>query len=318
MYHKSTMEQAKRLPHVSGFRELRLLVLSARPRQWSKNLIIYFAFFFAVNRLWDSDDLESIVAPFARATIAFLIFCAISGAVYLINDWADLKQDRVHTTKRHRPLASSQLRLPIALAGMAVLLAIGLTAAFLLEPWFGLTTTAYLALMVAYSLVIKRIAILDVMAISAGFVLRAAAGAVAIGVPVSPWLYITTSLGALFIGFGKRRNELQLGGDEAEQQRGALRGYSRQLLDRLLVITAGTTVIAYILYTITAGNLPDNHAMMLTIPVVVFGIVRYLYLIQRRSLGESPEEVFLSDVPLIISILLWLATAASVLLFYGT
>ena len=137
MYHTSTMEQAKRLPHVSGFRELRLLVLSARPRQWSKNLIIYFAFFFAVNRLWDSDDLGSVIAPFAQATIAFLIFCAISGAIYLINDWADLKQDRVHTTKRHRPLASGQLRLPIALAGVAVLLAIGLTAAFLLEPWFG-------------------------------------------------------------------------------------------------------------------------------------------------------------------------------------
>ncbi len=312
------MEQAKRLPFAAGFRELRLLVLSARPRQWSKNLIIYFAFFFAINRLWDSDDLESVVTPFSRATIAFLIFCAVSGAVYLLNDWADLKGDRVHATKRHRPLASGQLRLPIALSGAAVLLTTGLAGAFLLEPWFGLTAATYLALMVAYSLVIKRIAILDVTAISAGFVLRAAAGAVAIGVPVSAWLYITTSLGALFIGFGKRRNELQLGGDEAEQQRSALRAYSQQLLDRLLAATAGATVIAYVLYTFTAGHLPGNHAMMLTIPMVVFGLVRYLYLIQRRSLGESPEDVFLSDVPLIISILVWLATAASVLLIYGT
>ena len=312
------MEQAKRLPLAAGFRELWLLVLSARPRQWSKNLIIYFAFFFAINRLWDSDDLGNVVTPFSRATIAFLVFCAVSGAVYLLNDWADLKGDRVHATKRHRPLASGQLRLPVALSGAAVLLTTGLAGAFLLEPWFGLTAATYVILMVAYSLVIKRITILDVTAISAGFVLRAAAGAVAIGVPVSGWLYITTSLGALFIGFGKRRNELQLGGDGAEQQRGALRGYSQRLLDRLLAATAVATVIAYVLYTFTAGNLPGNHAMMLTIPMVVFGLVRYLYLIRRRSLGESPEDVFLSDVPLIISILLWLATAASVLLFYGT
>ena len=318
MYHTKTMEEAKRLPIVAGVKKLWLLVLTVRPRQWSKNLIIYFAFFFAINQLWDSDDPGSIATPFARATIAFLIFCAVSGVVYVLNDWADLKQDSVHAKKRYRPLASGQLRLPVALSGAAVLLVTGLTAAFLLDPQFGFTAAAYLALMIAYSLALKSVAILDVMAISAGFVLRAAAGAVAIGVPVSAWLYITTSLGALFIGFGKRRNELHLGGDEAEQQRGALRGYSQQLLDRLLAVTAGATVIAYVLYTFTPGTLPGNHAMMLTIPMVVFGLVRYLYLIQRRSLGEVPEEIFLADVPLIISILVWLATAASVLLIYGT
>lgn len=318
MYHTVTMEHVNRVPTAKGFRELQLLVLSLRLRQWSKNLIIYFAFFFAINRLWDSDDLGSVMIPFVRATTAFLIFCVISGAVYLINDWADLKRDRAHATKRNRPLASGQLRLPIALAGIAALLTVGLTGAILLEPRFGLTTAAYLALTTTYSLAIKRIAILDVMAISSGFVLRAAAGAVAIGVPVSPWLYITTSLGALFIGFGKRRNELQLAGGGAERQRDALKGYSQQLLDQLLAITASATVLAYILYTLTAGNLPNNHAMMLTIPTVVFGMMRYLHLIRRRNLGESPEDVFLSDIPLIVSILLWLATSAGVLLFYGT
>ncbi len=312
------MDQAKGLPLPAGLRELWLLVVSLRPRQWSKNLIIYFAFFFAINRLWDSDDLGSIVTPFIRATIAFLIFCAIAGAIYLINDRADLKQDRAHPTKRHRPLASGRLRPSVAVAGVVVLLAGGLPAAFVLAPWFGATAVAYLVLMVTYSLAIKRMAILDVMAISAGFVLRAAAGAVAIGVPISPWLYVTTSLGALFIGFGKRRNELHLAGDQSKQQRAALESYSPQLLDQLLSVAAATTLIAYILYTFTAENLPDNHATMLTIPMVVFGLFRYLLLIQRRSLGESPEEIFLSDVPLIIAILLWLATAAGVLLVFGT
>ena len=145
-------------------------MVSLRPRQWSKNLIIYFAFFFAINRLWDSDDLGSVVIPFIRATIAFLIFCAIAGAIYLINDRADLKQDRAHPTKRHRPLASGQLRPSVAIAGVVVLLGGGLPAAFVLAPWFGATAVAYLVLMVAYSVAIKRVAILDVMAISAGFV----------------------------------------------------------------------------------------------------------------------------------------------------
>ena len=311
------MEQTKGLPLLAALRELWLVVLSARPRQWSKNLIIYFAFFFAINRLWDSDDLTSVSTPFLRATTAFLIFCTISGVVYLINDWIDVEQDREHPIKRLRPLASGQLRPTAAFGGVVVLLGLGIPAAFLLEVWLGLIATLYLVLMVVYSLILKNIAVLDVMAISAGFVLRAAAGAVAIAVPISPWLYITTSLGALFIGFGKRRNELFLARDRGEKQRDALRDYSPQFLDQLLAITAATTLIAYVLYTFTADNLPDNHAMMLTIPIVMFGLFRYLFLIQRRNLGESPEDIFLSDIPLITAILLWLATAASILIFFG-
>ena len=312
-----SMEQAKGLQLLVSIKELRLLVLSTRPRQWSKNLIIYFAFFFAINRLWDSDDPGSIATPLIRASVAFVIFCAVAGAIYLINDWTDVERDRAHPIKRQRPLASGELRPRVAFAGVVLLVGTGLPAAFLLEPWFGFTAALYMVLMIAYSIVLKQIPVLDVMAISAGFVLRAVAGAVAIGVPISPWLYITTVLGALFIGFGKRSNELYLAGDRGEAQREALRGYSPRLLDRSLWVTVGATLIAYVVYSFTSANLPDNHAMMLTIPMVTFGLFRYLHLIRHRNLGESPEEIFLSDVPLIAALLLWLVTAASVLLLFG-
>ena len=311
------MDQTKGIPLLISPREVWLLVRSTRPRQWSKNLIIYFAFFFAINQLWDSGDLSSIAAPLIQASVAFIIFCAVAGAIYLINDWIDLERDRAHPVKRHRPLASGELRPRVALVGALLLVGIGLPAALLLEPWFGFTVALYIALMTAYSLVLKQIAVLDVMAISGGFVLRAVAGAVAIGVPISPWLYITTILGALFIGFGKRSNELSLAGDRGEAQRKALRGYSPKLLNLSLWVTVWATLIAYVVYSFTSANLPDNHAMMLTIPMVTFGLFRYLYLIRRRNLGESPEDIFLSDVPLMASILLWLVTAASVLLFFG-
>ena len=311
------MDQTKGIPLLISPREVWLLFRSTRPRQWSKNLIIYFAFFFAINRLWDSGDLSSIVTPLIQASAAFVIFCAVAGAIYLINDWIDLERDRAHPVKRHRPLASGELRPRVALIGMFLLVGIGLPTALLLKPWFGLTVALYLVLMTAYSLVLKQIAVLDVMAISGGFMLRAVGGAVAIGVPISPWLYITTILGALFIGFGKRSNELSLAGDRGEAQRKALRGYSPKLLDRSLWVTVWATLIAYVVYSFTSANLPDNHAMMLTIPMVAFGLFRYLYLIRRRNLGESPEDIFLSDVPLMASILLWLVTAASVLLFFG-
>jgi len=312
------MEQVKKQILTSIYKELWFLIASLRPKQWTKNLIIYFSFFFAINKLWNPDNLGSITIPFFQATMAFFVFCGISGVIYLINDWMDLEQDRAHPVKRNRPLASKQLNLYVAIVGITLLIITCLTSAIFISPLFLVASTTYLVLMVLYSLTIKRIAILDVATISAGFVLRAAAGAVAIGVPVSPWLYITTSLGALFIGFGKRRNELHLGGLEAKHQRSSLGNYSEKLLNRLLTFTALATIISYVLYTLTAGNLPKNHAMELTIPLVIFGVSRYLYLIRRRNLGESPEDVFLSDLPLILSILLWLAAAASVLLFYGT
>jgi 4-hydroxybenzoate polyprenyltransferase len=311
------MEQAKGTKLTTTLPELKFLFLSLRPRQWSKNLIIYFAFFFAINQLWNSDTPTSIIVPALRASAAFLIFCAVSGAVYLINDRADLENDRVHPIKHRRPMASGKLRWPIALSGVVILLAGSIPLAFILELWLGIIAIAYLALMVIYSIAIKHVPILDVMAIGTGFVLRAAAGAMAIGVPISPWLYLTTSLGALFIGFGKRRCELNIAGKEGKAQRSVLGSYSHQLLDQLLAITAATTIAAYVLYTFTAENLPDNNAMMLTIPLVVFGLFRYLFLIHKRNLGQTPEEVFLSDPPIIGAMLIWLATAATVLLYFG-
>jgi 4-hydroxybenzoate polyprenyltransferase len=174
---------------------------------------------------------------------------------------------------------------------------------------------AYLALTVAYTVELKRVAILDVLALSGGYLLRVVAGVVVIQAPVSPWLYVVTGLGALLIGLTKRRAELAVAGAQelAAQQREALQGYSERLLDQLIAVTAGATLIAYILYTFTAENLPPDRTMMLTIPFVLYGLFRYLYLVYQRNLGESPEDVLLTDRPLIAAVLLWLLTATTVL-----
>lgn len=310
------MEETKHISIPSSIATLRALVLSTRPKQWTKNVIIYFAFFLTIQDAWDPQDLNDVGFLFGKTTLAFVLFSIITGAVYLFNDIFDAEKDRQHPKKRSRPLASGQLPIPIAAGAASLLVIAGLALSFLLEPYFGVVSLIYLATMVAYTLLLKRLVLLDVMAISAGFVLRAAAGAVVIDVPISPWLYICTALGALLIALGKRRNELELAGDDAGSQRDALEDYSPRLLDQLIAIVAPSTLVAYILYTFTADNLPTNNAMMLTIPFVVYGLFRYLYLVHRKSLGENPEDILITDLPLILDILLWLATAAAVLLIF--
>ena len=310
------MEETKHISIPSGIATLRALVLSTRPKQWTKNVIIYFAFFFTIQDAWDPQDLNDVGSLFGKTTLAFVLFSIITGAVYLFNDIFDAEKDRHHPKKRSRPLASGQLSIPVAAVAASLLVTTGLALSFLLEPSFGVVSLIYLATMIAYTLLLKRVALLDVMAISAGFVLRAAAGAVVIDVPISPWLYICTGLGALLIALGKRRNELELAGDDAGSQRDALEDYTPRLLDQLIAIVAPSTLVAYILYTFTADNLPTNNAMMLTIPFVIYGLFRYLYLVHRKNLGENPEDILITDLPLILDILLWLATAAAVLLIF--
>ncbi len=297
---------------------VKALVLSTRPKQWTKNAIIYFAFLFTIQQAWDPQDLNAVASLFGKTTLAFVLFSMITGAVYLFNDIIDVERDRQHPKKRLRPLASGQISVPLAAGSSMLLMVAALTLSFLLEPTFGVVSLVYLAVMVAYTLLLKRIALLDVMSISTGFVLRAAAGAVVIDVPISPWLYICTGLGALLIALGKRRNELQLSGDNSQSQREVLNDYNAHLLDQLIAVVTPSTLVAYILYTFTAENLPSNHAMMLTIPFVVYGLFRYLYLIHRKNLGEAPEEILLTDKPIILDILLWLATAAAVLVAFQT
>jgi 4-hydroxybenzoate polyprenyltransferase len=191
-----------------------------------------------------------------------------------------------------------------------------LVLSFVLEPLFGGVALGYLALMLAYSAALKNVILLDVFSISAGFILRAVAGAAALHVPISPWLYTCTGLGALLIALGKRRSELAQAGDGAGNQRDTLERYTVPLLDQLIAVVAPSTLLAYTLYTFTSPNVPDDHTMMLTIPFVVYGLFRYVYLIHNTSMGESPEEILITDVPLIASIFLWLASAATILVVF--
>ena len=241
--------------------------------------------------------------------------CLLSGIVYILNDISDIEADRQHPQKRNRPIASGELTASIARATAYGLLVIILPVSILLSPGFAGVATAYFLANLAYSKWIKHIPLLDVFTIALGFVLRVAAGVTLIHVArFSPWLYVVTTLGSLYIGFGKRRAELALLADGANTHRRVLDGYTIPLLDQYITIVSGTTIIAYSLYTFSAPNLPPNHIMMLTIPFVLYGVFRYLYLIQLKHSGGAPEDVLLSDRPLQATIILW--GVAVLLIFY--
>ncbi|MXY45624.1 MAG: decaprenyl-phosphate phosphoribosyltransferase [Chloroflexi bacterium] len=290
------------------------LFVSMRPRQWYKNLIIYLAFFFTIDEAWSLDaDTIAALQLFGVITLAFLIFSALTGAIYLLNDILDAKSDRRHPRKRNRPIASG--RLPVAAAWIAAvaLTAIALGGAFTLNPAFGGISLLYALANIAYSLALKHIVLVDVFVISGGMVLRAVAGAAIMGVPISPWLYLCTALAALLLALIKRRSQLTTAGVDAASQRPSLSRYSVESLDKLVVITATASLIAYSLYTFTAPNLPTNGAMMLTIPFVAFCLFRYLILSDSADSGENPEDLLLGDIPLIATALLWLCSAAVIL-----
>jgi 4-hydroxybenzoate polyprenyltransferase len=268
-----------------------------RPKQWTKNAIVFAALVFDL-KLFRISSLAEVVG-------AFMCFCLASSAIYLLNDLRDIESDRLHPRKRMRPIASGQLKIPVARLAIVGLLGLSLPVALLLEPAFAAVIGGYLLLMSAYTGYLKHLVIIDVFAIAAGFVLRAAGGAVVLDVPISPWLYVCTVLLALFVGFGKRRHELLLLEETAGSHRRNLDEYSEQLLDQFILITASATVMAYSLYTFAATNLPANHSMMLTIPFVVYAIFRYLFLIHRRDGGGSPESLLLADRPLLGCIALW-------------
>lgn len=249
--------------------------------------------------------------------IGFMLFCLISSAVYLFNDVADIEADRNHPRKRHRPIASGLIPRKSAITIALSLAVITLIAGFLLSVNFGLVILVYSLLNLAYSFKLKRVPIVDVMIIAAGFVLRVLAGVVLISVTrFSPWLYLVTTLGALFIGFGKRYSELKSLLLSTNNQRPSLDGYSLPILDQLLSVTAASILMAYALYTFSADNLPPNHAMMLTIPFVLFGIFRYFYLIHTNELAGAPDELIFKDRPMQITILLWILSILTI--FYIT
>ena len=275
-----------------------------RPKQWTKNGFVLAGVVFA-------GKVDS-TTQVAHALLAFAIFCALSGAVYAANDVLDVEEDRKHPLKRFRPVASGAVSPGSALVFAAVLAIAALAVGFLVLPvGVGIAGVAYLVLQVFYTIILKHTAILDVMSISAGFVIRALAGVAAVGVAISPWLIVCTGLLTLFLGFSKRRHELAVLGDIASTHRKNLREYSVELLDEMMNIMVSATIIAYTMYTFFAHQ---DRWMMASIPFVVYGVFRYMLLVHRDG-GGNPDTLLLRDRPLQITLLLWIAVVMTVIYF---
>jgi 4-hydroxybenzoate polyprenyltransferase len=284
------------------------LLASLRPRQWVKNLFVFAGVIFSQQlltpRVWP-------------ALAAFAIFCGLSGAIYLFNDVADVDKDRLHPSKRRRPVASGALPIGAAIAFGVVLLAGCLAAAFGLSPAFGLVALFYGVLLTAYSLWLKHLVILDVLTVAAGFVLRAVAGAVAVDVEISGWLLICTILIALFLALGKRRHEYRSLTGDAAAHRPILAEYSEGFLDQMISVVTASTVTTYALYTMSPETVAKFHTRLLplTLPFVLYGIFRYLYLLYRRDLGGNPSDLLVTDRGLLLDALLWML--ATLAIIYG-
>ncbi|MBC7227371.1 MAG: decaprenyl-phosphate phosphoribosyltransferase [Thermoflexales bacterium] len=277
---------------------LKALLEAMRPKQWAKNIFVFAPLVF---------DLKLFHPIYLARTIAgFFLLCLISGAVYLINDLVDAEKDRQHPRKRNRPIASGRLSPRLALAAAILIPLVGLPLGFYLDPLFGAILAAYFVLQIAYSFALKNSVIIDAMTVAAGFVLRVAAGIPLVEAErFSPWIYTCMGLLALFISFSKRRHELTLLGENADNHRESLGEYTISLLDQFILIVTAATLVAYTLYTFSAPNLPPNHTMMLTVPFVLYAVFRYLYLVYVKGLGGEPEEIVLRDRPLQVGVLLW-------------
>ncbi len=274
------------------------LIKSMRPRQWPKNAFVFVALLFD-RKLFDPASVAAVLG-------AFVLLCLMSSAVYLMNDLADIESDRQHPTKKNRPLPSGQLDPRVAMMASFLLAAVSLAAGYFLSFQLAIILLLYLVSQIAYTFKLKHIVLIDVLTIALGFILRIAAGVAVIEVErFSPWLYVFGGFLALFMALGKRRAELTLLGGDAGSHRAILDDYSLDLIDRLQGIVTTSAVVAYSLYTFLAEGLPENHAMMLTIPFVLYAIFRYLYLIHVRGEGGAPEEILLRDRPLQITLVLY-------------
>lgn len=299
------------------------LLRAMRPKDWIKNGFVFGAIIFSQDRLWQRPE------PVLTVIGAFVLFCMVASAIYLVNDLVDIEKDRAHPKKRMRPLASGALSPFVAKVAVAVLLVIGLPGAFLLDYQpggslasnldFGLILIGYMLIQgFAYSYYLKNIVIIDIFTIAAGFVLRAVAGALVIDIPITPWLLICMGLLALFLGLAKRRAELVLLEEGAAEHRRILDEYSLPMLDQMMSIVTAATIIAYTLFTYTAETLPHTPfpLMMITIPFVVYAIFRYLYLMYKHGGGGSPAELVLRDIPFATGIILWGLTVLAILAFF--
>jgi 4-hydroxybenzoate polyprenyltransferase len=296
-------------PHESRRSTVALLAASLRPQQWTKNLIVFAGLAFG-GRLLQPDAVLA-------AAAAFGIFCALSGAMYIVNDIRDREADRRHPLKQARPLASGALRVGTAAQTAGVLVIAGLAAAWSMRPALGVAAAAYVLLLLLYSRALKHVVIIDVLSIAGGFVLRAVTGAVAVDVPIGSWLLVCTTLLALFLAFSKRRHELVLLGETAANHRRSLESYSPYLLDQMIAVVTASTVIAYTLFATSADTAQrlGTRRLGLTVPFVLYGIFRYLYLVHQKRGGANPAEMLLTDRPLLICVALWAATV--VVLMYS-
>ncbi len=286
---------------------MQALIKLARPGHWIKNSVVLAALFFA----GVANNFQSVLLALAAAGV----FCLLSSAIYTLNDIIDREQDRNHPLKKTRPLASGEISVARATIFFVSLVILGFLGAWLIGYHLFLISALFFLLNVLYSFWLKHVVILDVMAIALGFVFRAYAGAAAIEVPASKWMLINTLFLALFLGFGKRRHELMLMEENAAAHRKILDKYSPYLLDQLIGVVTATVVVAYMLYTFSAevSEKLGTEYLYLTVPLVVYGIFRYLYLIHKEDEGGSPTQVLISDRPLLINIILWLITVITIL-----
>ena len=285
------------------------LLKSIRPQQWLKNLFIFAPLIFSENIFNRSMFLQSL--------LAFAVFCLLSGALYILNDLKDIEEDRLHPIKSKRPLAAGELKKRQAIAAFVILSFISLLFASLVNEEFLWVCLVYYFLQIAYSFALKHVVILDVFIVASGFFLRVIAGAVAIQVQISPWLLICTTLLALFLALSKRRHEILLLDEEAVSHRPILKEYSPYLLDQMISVVTASTVIAYCLYTISGETIEKfgTNKLILTVPFVLYGIFRYLYLIHQKAEGGTPETLILKDRPLLFDIFLWIISAALIIYF---
>lgn len=285
-----------------------LLLASLRPEQWTKNLLVLAGVVFG-GRLTEP-------VAVARAGAAFGVFCALSGAVYLFNDIADREADQNHPLKRERPIASGQLATSTAIAAGVILAVAGVGVGFVINTAFGAIAATYMAALVLYSVALKHVVIVDALLIAAGFVLRAVGGAVAVDVPIGHWLLVCTTLLALFLALSKRRHELTLLAEGATDHRRTLEEYSPYLLDQMIGVVTSSTLIAYTVYATSADTAArlGTTKLGLTIPFVLYGIFRYLYLVHQKRGGGSPAAMLLTDRPLLGCVALW-AISVIVLLY---
>ncbi|MBM4422850.1 MAG: decaprenyl-phosphate phosphoribosyltransferase [Chloroflexi bacterium] len=284
------------------------LLKTMRPRQWAKNAAVFVTLVFD-SKLFDPLYLS-------RTAIAFVLLCLLASAVYIVNDIADIEKDRLHPKKRFRPLAAGSLSKNVAVAAAALFLVAALGGGFALHFNFGILAALYLVVNLLYSFWLKNVVIVDVLLVASGFVIRVGAGTVLVdAVRFSPWLYVCTTLLSLFILLGKRRHEISILSIEANNHRPVLANYNHELLDQMIGIVTTCAIIAYSFYTFSAENLPENHAMMLTVPFVLYGIFRYLYLIHVQREGGAPDELLFRDRPLLIAVALWVISVVGILYF---